>query len=145
MQRQRGFTLIELMIVVAIIGIIASIALPIYQDYAIRAKVGEGLSVALAAKQAVAETYNSRGGFPTIGNVSYGLPLAASINGNYVSSISAAGTSGVITIEYRQLAAGSVNSGDTVILTPVTSLPGAMNWTCRSTTIAAKFVPANCR
>lgn len=145
MQRQSGFTLIELMIVVAIIGIIASIALPIYQDYALRTKVGEGLSVALAAKQAVAETYNSKGSFPTAGNVSYGLPLAASINGNYVSSISAAGTSGVITIEYRQLAAGSVNSGDTVILTPVTSLPGALNWTCSSTTIAAKFVPANCR
>ena len=145
MQRQSGFTLIELMIVVGIIGIIASVALPVYQDYAIRAKVGEGLSVALASKQAVAETYNSKGGFPTVGNISYGLPLAASINGNYVSSISAAGTSGVITIEYRQLAAGSVNSGDTVILTPVTSLPGAVNWVCSSTSIAAKFVPANCR
>lgn len=145
MQRQNGFTLIELMIVIAIIGILATVALPVYQDYSIRAKVGEGLSVALSAKQAVSETYNSRGGFPTTGNSSYGLPVAASINGNYVSSISAAGGNGVITIEYRQLAAGKVDSGDTVILTPVTSVAGAVNWICSSTTIASKYVPANCR
>ena len=145
MQRQNGFTLIELMVVIAITGILASVAIPAYQDYSIRAKVSEGLSISLSAKQAVAETYNSRGGFPTLGNTSYGLPVAVSINGNYVSSISAAGTNGVITVEYRQLAAGKVDSGDTVTLTPSTGSHGALNWKCSSTSIAAKFVPANCR
>ena len=148
MQRQHGFTLIELIILIGIIGIITSVALPAYQDYSIRAKVGEGLDVALSAKQSVAETYHSRGSFPTAGNASYGMPVAASINGSYVSSISAAGMTGVITIEYRQLAAGKVDSGDTVILTPETSRPGAMhgtmNWSC-SSTIAAEFVPEDCR
>ena len=145
MQRQHGFTLIELIILIGIIGIITSVALPAYQDYSIRAKVGEGLSVALSAKQAVAETYNSKGGFPLLGNSSYGMPVAASISGSYVSSISAAGTTGVITIEYRLLSTGKVDSGDTVVLNPVTSVPGAMGWKCSSTTIAAKYVPANCR
>ena len=145
MQRQNGFTLIELMIVIAIIGILAGVALPAYQDYSIRAKVGEGLHVSMAAKQAVAETHNSRGGFPVLGNTSYGLPLAVSINGTYVSSVSAAGTTGVVTVEYRQLAAGKVDSGDTLFLSPVTSEPGTMKWSCSSTSIAAKFLPSNCR
>jgi type IV pilus assembly protein PilA len=145
MQRQNGFTLIELMIVIAIIGILASVAIPTYRDYSIRAQVSEGLNVALSVKQAVAETYNSRGNFPTLGNSSYGLPAAASINGNYVSSISVAGLSGIITIEYRQLATGKVDSGDTLVLAPVTSTPGAMNWKCSSTTISRRFIPASCR
>lgn len=145
MQRQNGFTLIELMIVIAIIGILASVAIPAYQDYSIRAKVSEGLNVAMSAKQAVAETHDSMGRYPTSGNPSYGLPTAASISGNYVSSIAAAGTTGVVTIEYRELSLGKVDSGDTVILVPDTSKPGVMNWKCSSTTIAAKFLPANCR
>jgi type IV pilus assembly protein PilA len=145
MKQQHGFTLIELMIVIAIIGILAAIAIPAYQDYTIRSKVSEGLNMAGAAKLAVAETFDSNGVFPSQPNVSYGLPQAASINGTYVSSITAAATSGLITIEYKTIATGKVDSGDTVLLTPDTSAAGAMKWVCSSTTINERFLPANCR
>jgi prepilin-type N-terminal cleavage/methylation domain-containing protein len=83
MKQQHGFTLIELMIVIAIIGILAAIAIPAYQDYTIRSKVSEGLNMAGAAKLAVAETFDSSGKFPSVDNVSYGLPAARSITGTY--------------------------------------------------------------
>ena len=79
MKLQKGFTLIELMIVIAIIGILAAIAIPAYQDYTIRSKVSEGLNMAGAAKLAVAETFDSQGTFMT-SNSDYGLPAAASIS-----------------------------------------------------------------
>ena len=145
MNRQAGFTLIELMIVIAIIGILAAIAIPAYQDYPIRSKVAEGLSLSLAAKQAVGETYQSAGRYPGVDNRSYGLPAAASIRGTYVSSITAAATTGIITIEFRQLAPGKVDSGDTVTLSPITVASGAIGWDCSSTTIPPRLLPANCR
>ena len=76
---QKGFTLIELMIVVAIIGILAAIAMPAYQDYTVRAKVTEGLNLAAAAKLAVAETFASNGKFPT-SNPEAGLPANNTIS-----------------------------------------------------------------
>src|SRR5690606_25057088 len=100
---QQGFTLIELMIVIAILGILMAIAIPAYQDYTVRAKVSEGLNVAGAAKLAVAETYQTNGGWPTE-NESAGLPPAGSIKGNNVSSVEVNGS--LITITY---------SGDTNI------------------------------
>src|SRR4026209_2701492 len=82
----KGFTLIELMIVVAIIGILAAIALPAYQDYTIRTKVSDGLSLAAAAKLAVAETYAATGSLPA-DNQAAGLPAATSITSKYVTSV----------------------------------------------------------
>jgi type IV pilus assembly protein PilA len=147
MDKQHGFTLIELMIVIAIIGILAAIAIPAYQDYTIRTKVSEGLDLAQIAKLAVSETYNATGGYPTTdpANASYGIPPASEIGGLFVSSISAAPTTGIISIEYKEIAAGKVDAGDTILLTPDDSLPGSLQWSCDGNDVPAKYVPANCR
>ena len=134
----KGFTLIELMIVVAIIGILAAIALPAYQDYTIRSKVTEGLSLVAAAKTAVAETYASNGAYPA-DNATAGLAVATDIKGKYVTSVTVA--NGVITIVYQ-------NTGPmtgTIALTP-TDNNGSTSWTCKvSANTFNKYVPAECR
>ena len=150
MKQQKGFTLIELMIVIAIIGILAAIAIPAYQDYTIRSKVSEGLNLSGAAKLAVAETYDSTGSMPS-GNASFGLPTAGSIAGNYVSSVSvaASGSTGIITVLYQTSVGGNPNAGGkTITLTPDTSSIGAMGWTCSgavSPVMPNKYLPATCR
>ena len=98
-QVQKGFTLIELMIVVAIIGILAAVAIPAYQDYTIRSQVSEGLSLGAGAKTAVAEFYNQTGSFPST-NASAGLATATSITGSYVTGVDA---SGGVTVSYTHL------------------------------------------
>src|SRR6476659_2284265 len=101
MKNQKGFTLIELMIVVAIIAILAAIAISQYQDYVIRSQVSEGSSLADGTKTAVAEFYNNNGNFSST-QASYGLPVAASISGKYVLSTSVVtGAAGKITTLFR--------------------------------------------
>jgi type IV pilus assembly protein PilA len=152
MKQQQGFTLIELMIVVAIIGILAAIAIPAYQDYTVRTKISEGLNVAGAAKLAVAETYDSNGSMPNGGNGSFGLPGPASISAQYVSSVevNAGGANpGVITITYKPTVGGNPPvggaGGTTIVLTPITAVPGALDWNCKTGDVISKYRPAECR
>lgn len=137
---QKGFTLIELMIVVAIIGVLASIALPAYQDYTRRARVVEGLSLALGVKAAIAEYYSAMNVFPA-NNQSVGLANPASVNGTSVSSITV--NANVITIQFNTL----VSTAATTLILTATSGAGGLTWNCQSaaSTLSINLRPANCR
>ena len=140
MKKQQGFTLIELMIVVAIIGILAAIAIPAYQDYIIRSKVTEGLNLASASKTAVAEYFQTKGSLPT-DNAAAGVVTSTSITGNNVKSVAI--SNGLITITYS---GETALNGKTLFLTPSTP-DGAVKWNCTSATatLAGKYRPSSCR
>ena len=145
MKKQQGFTLIELMIVVAIIGILAAIAIPAYQDYTIRAQVSEGLNLAGGAKAAVAEVVMDSGTFP-IDNDEAGLSLNTSIKGKYVGSVTV-GTGGIISVAYTGPSAHTILATGVLELSPTTNA-GSVEWACKSSTgptIADKHLPAACR
>ena len=143
---QKGFTLIELMIVVAIIAILAAIAIPAYQNYVIRAQVTEGMSLADGAKTGMSEFYASTGRWPST-NTSAGIANAASITGNYVSSANVGTTAGMITVIYDNKANTAI-SGDILALS-ATPNGGSISWTCKPTgtytTVSAVYLPASCR
>ena len=142
----KGFTLIELMIVVAIIGILAAIALPAYQDYTVRTKVTEGLNLAAAAKLAVAESFQSNGTVPE-NNQDAGLPVDTTIASKYVKSVTV-GSKGKISITYSDKIGGKPDmNGAVVPLTPdTTTKEGSITWVCAiGDSSKFKFVPAECR
>jgi type IV pilus assembly protein PilA len=124
---QQGFTLIELMIVVAIIGILAAIAIPAYQDYTIRAQVTEGLNLAAAAKAAVSESFINRGEAPATRTVAGMSSKATDTSGKYVTSVSV--TNGTILITYGNEASKQI-TGATLGLTPYETADLSVAWQC---------------
>ncbi len=141
-QLQKGFTLIELMIVVAIIGILASIALPAYQDYIGRSQATEGLNLMAGQKPTITELYADLGTFTGINSGTLGLVAATSISGKYVSNVAIA--NGVITGSFRAAGVSKELQSKTLVLTPTDNGSGTISWTC-STTAAKKMVPSACR
>ena len=138
MQKQQGFTLIELMIVVAIIGILAAVAIPAYQDYTIRAKVTEGLSLASAGKTAISEYFASNGTIPG-NNTQAGMALSEEISGNSVDNVTVTGAGAISVVMSTAQIAGS-----TIILTPTTAA-GKVVWNCTGGNLEAKYRPSSCR
>jgi type IV pilus assembly protein PilA len=136
-----GFTLIELMIVVAIIAILAAIAIPAYQDYIIRAEVAEGWSLSSGAKASVWDYFSNHGALPT-DNPTAGLANPTSITGSYVSSVTING--GRITASFGGPKANSYLAGGSIVLSPTPSV-GSMSWACSSATLAPKYLPSSCR
>jgi type IV pilus assembly protein PilA len=137
---QKGFTLIELMIVVAIIGILAAVALPAYSDYTVRAKVSEVVLAASGGKTAVAEAFQTLGHMPA--TASAGITTQAS---KYVASvIYTSGATNIATITATATSAESKISGSTIFIIGTGDTAGVVTWTC-SGPIDLKYKPSNCR
>ena len=132
---QQGFTLIELMIVVAIIGILAAVALPAYQDYTVRAKASEVVLAASSGKVPVAEWFQTKGSLPTAGSV-----VLTTQTSQYVSGLTWTGT----VIQATATNLGAADAVGTITMTPSDAGGGVLNWTCGGT-LPKKYRSASCK
>ena len=146
---QKGFTLIELMIVVAIIGILAAVAIPAYQDYIARSQMSEAMGLAAGLKTSVSEAFGQTGTCPTNGTA--GIAAATAINGTYVKSVTTGGTgatSGGCTITALMKSTGvstGIQNGSLVLkMTTDTVAGGSITWACTSPGIKQKYLPKTC-
>jgi type IV pilus assembly protein PilA len=149
MKKQQGFTLIELMIVVAIIGILAAIAIPAYQDYTIRAQVSEGISLASGAKTAIAEFYQNNGDMPA-DNAVAGIEAAGTIFGKYVNTVTVtrvdANTANITVLFARDANDNLIaQQGANGLQLQGVGAAGSVSWSCLGSTIPAKWLPSACR
>lgn len=141
MQQNLGFTIIELVITLAITAILAALALPAYHDYLVRAQVSEGLHVAAGARAAVWEYSSSFGHLPT-SNSSAGLPIKEAIRGKYVTEVEVVATG--IQVTYGNEASLAIH-GETLILAPtLSSRSGTVNWTCSGGTVSTRYRSTGC-
>ncbi|MBV59712.1 MAG: pilus assembly protein PilE [Nevskiales bacterium] len=141
-KKQQGFTLIELMIVVAIIGILAAIAIPAYQDYTIRAKLTEAITAASSAKTSVSEYYTTLGEMPAT-QTAAGFETVATDVIDAITYTQVSTTVGRISVAIEAIG-GDTTAGDRFTLTGTGGADG-VTWVCAVDTIDAKYVPANCR
>jgi type IV pilus assembly protein PilA len=158
---QKGFTLIELMIVIAIIGILAAIAIPAYQNYTIRSQVTEGLSLSDPYKTAIAEFYQNNGTFPagvSANGSATTIPMGPNTVGKYVSAVTVV-AGGNIQITYSGTQVNQKIAGKLLIIQPGTDLNGDVSWVCGlavaptgvtlnqangGTTLSAQYLPSDC-
>ena len=158
-RRARGFTLIELMLVVAIISILATIAVPTYQDYAIRAQITDGMTFAAYSKTYVSDYYAQRGRFANGSNGSYGLAQPASLVSNYVAAVAIETGTGAVSITYGQRANANIATRVLTIRPATIAGRGVVGWICayaptppgmtasgtNATTVRSKHLPRGCR
>ena len=143
---QKGFTLIELMIVVAIIGILAAIAIPAYINYTIRIKVLEGLNVAAQARLSLWEIGLSTGVYPT-SNATANLAVPTDIKGNSVESVTINADNSITILFNSTLGGSPTANGQTIIFVPssLSTSTGSIRWTCTGGTLNSRYRPGNCR
>ncbi|MDR9454391.1 MAG: pilin [Spiribacter sp.] len=148
---QSGFTLIELMIVVAIVGILASVAVPAYSDYTVRAKVSEAVAAVAPVKASVADYYYGNGELPgtaeEAGLDTGGDPAGSNYTTDVIDTIvmDANAGAGSIKVTINETLSDEITAGDSIIFTPTETTAGQLEWDCTGSTLPARFAPASCR